>query len=645
MRMTSRLRALAGALVFASSIASVAAPSPASANSYSIRWQLPPGQYGIGIDHICGGRTGPTYEQFYEYPTSVYNVNPILPNPLNISAGCTLDHARMEITTNPGDGKYDAWAGNGAVALRLTGSTNVGLIPFPTLATAGRLRGNLLSRSPSADERVRIDIFQISGQPTTSTGVEADAYSSGWSRGSAWQTGPLWNGEYIALITDNATGNQANGFMTVNGDTVFDLDLDAVCFGIDACAWTGSVGQAAGAFHPVSPTRIADTRLGQGILHGPLTVGDGRHAIPTLIDRIIDMENHELKVTGVAGVPAAGVSAVLLNVTATGGESGGSLKVFPKPPNGDPFDHQSSFGAVPTSTQLYWKPGEDSPNLVLAKVGVGGKVRVANVSFGRVHVVVDVLGWFDQAQPGQTGAGLVATPPERFLDTRNGIGGPRTPFAADTTRNLKVAGVGQIPSNAVAVVGTVTGINPTSQTYITGWPAGAARPNSSVLNVAPETIRPNLVTVGPGTGGQWSLYNERGNHDLLVDVSGYYVNNGGGRVTSTEAVPLLDTIRGFRGGTFDQGEIRALGVTGVGGVPGDAKAVLLNVSVLDGTAWSFMTVFPTGQALPNVSNLNWNAGDRRSNLVLVPVGPGGTVNLYNAFGQVHVAVEVVGWVK
>jgi hypothetical protein len=645
MRLTTRFKALLSAVALAAPLAAVVAPTAASANSYSIRWQLPPGQFGIGIDHVCGGTTGPLYEQYYEYPTSVYNVNPILTNPFTINAPCNLDLARMEIYTNPGDGVYDPWGGGGAVAFRLFGSTNVGLIPIPTAGDAGKLSGDVLSRGATANDRVNIDIFQISGQRLTSTGVPADAFSSSKSRGNKWQTGPLWNGDYIAVITDSATGNVAQGFINVNGDTKFNLDLDAVCFGIDACSFSGSVSDAPAAFHPVPPSRIADTRTGLGIKHGAMTPGDGRNSDPNYNNRVITYENHELQVTGVGGVPTSGVSAVLLNVTASSGASGGSLKVFPKPASRDAFDDQSSFGPVPTSTQLYWRQGEDVPNLVLAKVGVGGKVRMSNVSFGPVHVIVDVVGWYDQGQPGQGGAGLVAIPPERFLDTRNGVGGPKSPFGPDGTRSLKVAGAGRVPANAVSVVGTVTGAVPTSQTYITAWPAGSARPNASVLNVSPNDVRPNLLTVGPGAGGEWSLYNERGNHELLVDISGYYVNNAGGRVTPIEAAPILDTIRGFRGGAFNQNETRSLGIAGANGVPGDASAVLLNVSVLDGTAGSYMTVFPSGQALPTASNLNWNPTDRRSNLVLVPIGAGGKVDLFNAFGQVHVAVEIVGWVR
>ena len=84
-------------------------------------------------------------------------------------------------------------------------------------------------------------------------------------------------------------------------------------------------------------------------------------------------------------------------------------------------------------------------------------------------------------------------------------------------------------------------------------------------------------------------------------------------------------------------------MTGIVGVPANATAVFVNTTVLDGNAWSYLTLWPGG-ARPETSNLNWTAGDRRSNLALVPVGSGGTIQIFNAFGGVHVAAEVVAYV-
>ena len=648
----ARARLVIAAVLITATSAVVGFASPANAaTSMSISWGLPAGNYGVGWGAICrSGSSGAGYSQYFEYPTALDPANPIMPNPVRINAGCTADQVRMEAYFRGPTKPYDPLLENGAIAVRISpspSSQNVGQLSFPVSGQAGtgHFIAKLLSRAPITNERVHLDIFEITGQHLSSTGYAMDAFSSGTSRGDVMRSGPLWNGQYLAFVEDRVAGTKAVGFVEVNGDTATELDLDMTCFGIDNCQFIGAVADSPGAFHPLSPTRIVDTRRGLGIAQA-VQPGDGRNRDPDPTTRADSTENHQFIVGGAGGVPKLGVSAVLLNVTVTGGQTDGSLKVFPKPARTDPFDDQSSFGSNPSSTQVYWRAGEDSPNLVVAKVGVGGRVRLDSLSFGDAHVVVDVLGWYDEGQPGQSGSRLVALPPERALDTRNGIGGSATAFGAGTTRDLKVAGRPTVPAGATSVVATVTGVGPDSQTFVTAWPAGTPRQETSVLNVAPGTVRPNLATVPPGGNGNWSLFNERGTHHLLVDIVGYYTTaaNAGGAVTAMAAMRVIDTQRGVGGGALGAGETRAVKVSGLGNVPGSAKAVFLNTTVIDGTAWSYLTVWPGG-ARPETSNLNWGVGDRRSNLVLVPVGPGGTVQVYNAFGAVDVAAEVVGWVS
>ena len=50
--------------------------------------------------------------------------------------------------------------------------------------------------------------------------------------------------------------------------------------------------------------------------------------------------------------------------------------------------------------------------------------------------------------------------------------------------------------------------------------------------------------------------------------------------------------------------------------------MLLNVTVTDTTAPSYLTVWPGGQPQPTASNLNWPAGDTRPNLVVAKVRRG-----------------------
>ena len=74
-----------------------------------------------------------------------------------------------------------------------------------------------------------------------------------------------------------------------------------------------------------------------------------------------------------------------------------------------------------------------------------------------------------------------------------------------------------------------------------------------------------------------------------------------------------------------------------------ASAVALNVTVTGPTAPSHLTIWPTGQAMPTASNLNFVAGQTVPNHVVVKLGSGGSLNVLNNSGNAHVIVDVVGW--
>ena len=87
-----------------------------------------------------------------------------------------------------------------------------------------------------------------------------------------------------------------------------------------------------------------------------------------------------------------------------------------------------------------------------------------------------------------------------------------------------------------------------------------------------------------------------------------------------------------------------LTVVGRGGVPASGVgAVVLNVTVTEPSQQGFLTVFPTGAARPNASNLNFVAGQTIPNLVIAKVGTNGQVSIYNNLGNTHVIADVVGW--
>jgi hypothetical protein len=86
-------------------------------------------------------------------------------------------------------------------------------------------------------------------------------------------------------------------------------------------------------------------------------------------------------------------------------------------------------------------------------------------------------------------------------------------------------------------------------------------------------------------------------------------------------------------------------VSGVGSspVPQNALAYVLNVTEVSGSAGSLLTVYPSGTARPNASNLNFAAHTVIANLVTVTTDGSGEVNIYNALGTVNVLVDVEGY--
>ena len=179
-----------------------------------------------------------------------------------------------------------------------------------------------------------------------------------------------------------------------------------------------------------------------------------------------------------AGIPASGVSAVLLNVTAVGaGAPGpGFMSVIPKPARvGDVFNDQGSYGAFPNTSNLNLDSADPTPNLVLARVGAGGKIRLYNY-LGPTHVIADVAGWFGTGGAHTDGTGFTGVVPSRVLDSRLAIGTPGRQFAAGETRNIRVAGVAGIPTNAESVVVNVTMTGSPGSGYVTAYPTGGALP-------------------------------------------------------------------------------------------------------------------------------------------------------------------------
>ena len=375
-----------------------------------------------------------------------------------------------------------------------------------------------------------------------------------------------------------------------------------------------------GAYRALTPARILDTRDGTGGFLGAI-------APNSVIDVLV---------TGQGGVPASGVSAVVLNVTVTQPTAPAAfLTLFP------------SGAPLPLASNLNFSSGQNIPNLVIVKVGANGRVSAYN-SHGDTHVIFDVAGWFSDSDAGDAGHYRPLVP-HRILDTRDGTGGG-VRLGPNSALELQVTGAGGVPATGVdAAVLNIVATQTTATSFVTAYPSGAARPQVSNLNFDAGDTVANRAIVKLGTGGRVTIYNLAGGADIVVDVGGWFTDASapatGGNFVATQPARILDTRDGTGGviGIRPASTAVDVQVTGRGGVPATGvSAVVLNVTATQPAGMGFLTVLPSGNTLPLASDLNFDAGETRPNLVIVQVGTGGKVTLYTSIAT-HVIFDVEGW--
>lgn len=255
------------------------------------------------------------------------------------------------------------------------------------------------------------------------------------------------------------------------------------------------------------------TRAGRIVTQRPQRLFDTRPGEPgnTPKGEVPSGGTIEVQVLGQGGVPAAGVSAVVLTVTATGSTGPGFVTAW------------SGEGAAPTASVINLNNADETvPNQVIVPVSSTGTISF--FSSTATHLLADVSGYVtdDAAAPSLTGL-FVPLTPDRLFDTRLGEpgNGPKSEMPAAGTITPQIAEVAGVPAGAGAVLLNLTMIG-TAPSFATAWPAGTDRPLASIVNVGGADVRANGATVALGDGGDISFFASAPAH-LLADVSGYLV--------------------------------------------------------------------------------------------------------------------------
>jgi hypothetical protein len=274
-----------------------------------------------------------------------------------------------------------------------------------------------------------------------------------------------------------------------------DVVVDVV--GFSTTTTTGNDGR----YNPLPPSRIDDTRAGMGQPHSGQTLGP--------------YQSIDVQVTGAGSVPANGVEAAVLNVTATESSAPSYLTVYP------------AGTARPVASNVNFQAFQTVANRVITPMGAGGKVTVYNDS-AAANIIVDVNGWYSDASGTATQGIYTSVNPGRVADTRPAPYrvGSVSRLAPGQTVNFQIAGGWGVPAMwlsppPTSVVLNVTVTGPNSAGWITVYPAGL--PTASDLNFAVGQTVANLAVATLGANGSVNITNQApGAVDLVIDVEGWF---------------------------------------------------------------------------------------------------------------------------
>ncbi|MFF2042552.1 hypothetical protein ACFVVX_19195 [Kitasatospora sp. NPDC058170] len=257
---------------------------------------------------------------------------------------------------------------------------------------------------------------------------------------------------------------------------------------------------AAAGYTSVKPSRLVDTREGLGAARG----------------QVAAQSTFDVRIAGQGGLPAAGVTAVALNVTATDPKGAGHLTVFP------------SGQQAPTTSSLNFTAGQTVANAVIVPVGPDGRISIRNGAWDPADVIVDVTGYY--SADGK--AAYLPEEPRRLYDSR-----PYRLSLAGQDYYHQTVWTSGMALEALVLNATVTNTQGggylsvaadpnTIDDYIGGKAVRPTPPDSSVLNWTKDATVANLVQAGTGSTAVIDFWNRGWQPtDLIVDLFGMYDKN------------------------------------------------------------------------------------------------------------------------
>lgn len=261
--------------------------------------------------------------------------------------------------------------------------------------------------------------------------------------------------------------------------------------------------------------------------------------------------------------------------------------------------------------------------------------------------------------PAAVRSGFVPTEPRRVLDTRaaagaNGSGNTGSGNVGSGNVGAGNVGAGRVvtldlgdvlPGDATEAVLSVTAVDSCRAGYLTVFACGA-RPPTSTMNF--EVSRTTAGMAITELTDRTACVFASSATDLVVDVIGAFSPSGQAFHPMTPT-RWVDT----RGGAAVKSELigerstsaeTEVAVAGAGGVPANATAVWINLTIADPSGSTVLLASPGPcTAAPTASTVNANSSRNTASSALVGLGPNGSICVHTLTGRSQLVLDVAGW--
>ena len=241
------------------------------------------------------------------------------------------------------------------------------------------------------------------------------------------------------------------------------------------------------------------------------------------------------------------------------------------------------------------------------------------------HVGVDA----PLPQPLGAASEYVPLAPLRIVDTRVD---PPGRLAAGGTLTVDLNG--KVPVGTTAIAVNLTATQPQAAGFLTAHPCDRQRRDVSSVNYPAGGDRGAMAVIPLSADGKLCVYSDAASH-VIVDLQGAFVP-APGTGSSSGFQPVATPSRLADTRTTGRASILTIPV------PAGADAVAVNLTATAANTWGFLTAYPCGAAVPNVSNVNFGPQEPVAGSAFVPTSDQDTICVFASTAAVDVIVDITG---